>query len=160
MYLRFNGRFGYVFVSIDDLVGCENGGVRLQGGSQPSTGYVEFCHGRRWGGLCSRPWDINGARVVCRQLSSDPESVFFCFTSLSSINTPYLDAVIIDGPKGVEDSLVFMGQVTCRGSEKYLNECIPDIMPLAGGGCSRAAISCGKSSSKKRWLRIWALLAL
>ena len=68
---------------------------------------------------------------------------------LSSINTPYLDAVIIDGPKDVEDSLVFLGQVTCRGSEKYLNECIPDIMPLAGGGCNRAAISCGKSSSKE-----------
>ena len=43
---------------------------------------------------------------------------------------------------------MFLGQVTCRGSEQYLNECIPDIMPLAGGGCRRATIiSCRKSRS-------------
>ncbi|CAI8031474.1 Deleted in malignant brain tumors 1 protein, partial [Geodia barretti] len=76
-----------------------------------------------------------------------------CFVRFEEAGVICSDAVIIDGPKGVEDSLVFMGQVTCRGSEKYLNECIPDIMPLAGGGCSRAAISCGKSSNQPKCTR-------
>ena len=38
---------------IDEKRGCENGDVRLQGGASPYNGYVEFCHDRVWGGVCS-----------------------------------------------------------------------------------------------------------
>ena len=59
------------------------------------------------------------------------------------------DAIILDEPEDTAESPVIMGQTTCTGSEKYLNECIHDITPLNGGGCVRANISCRPSSSKK-----------
>ena len=60
--------------------------MRLQGGSDDSNGYVEFCLDRiLWGGVCSDEWDINDARVVCRQLGFKPDGIYvfkFCVLSL------------------------------------------------------------------------------
>ena len=59
----------------DEERGCEDGEVRLQGGAGPSNGYVEFCLDRRWGGVCSDGWDVNDARVVCKQLGFKSEGM-------------------------------------------------------------------------------------
>ena len=49
--------------------GCEEGDVRLAGGSDPnSSGRVEFCYGGVWGTVCDDGFDNNDAQVVCRQL--------------------------------------------------------------------------------------------
>ena len=73
-----------IIIVADDQTGCENGKVRLQGGSQPSIGYVEFCHSRRWGGVCNNDWDVNDARVVCRQLNYDPNGMLCLLPLISS----------------------------------------------------------------------------
>ena len=52
---------------------CEDGEVRLQGGTDPSNGRVEVCQYRTWGSVCTNKWDHDDARVVCRQLGHDPE---------------------------------------------------------------------------------------
>ena len=55
---------------------CSDGDVRLVGGSVINVeGRVEICINRVWGTVCSTTsryyysnWDVNDAKVVCRQL--------------------------------------------------------------------------------------------
>ena len=47
---------------------CEEGDVRLMGGSDAKEGRVEICMKNTWGAVCSDGWDDAEARVVCRQL--------------------------------------------------------------------------------------------
>ena len=55
--------------------GCEDGDVRLYGGTDPSNGRVEFCRDRRWIAVCSDGWGLDEARFVCGLLDFDPEGI-------------------------------------------------------------------------------------
>ena len=52
---------------------CEEGGVRLQDGTDPSNGRVEVCRNGIWGSPCSSHWNISDARVLCKQLGFESE---------------------------------------------------------------------------------------
>ena len=56
-----------VHVSLTDF--CQDGDVRLSGGSSPNEGRVEVCFDGRWGTVSDNGWSISDAEVVCRQLS-------------------------------------------------------------------------------------------
>ncbi|CAB4031628.1 DMBT1, partial, partial [Paramuricea clavata] len=78
--------------------------IRIQGSS--GYGRVEILHNGQWGTICDDSWDINDARVVCRQLG-------------------YLNAV-----KALQGSLVpdgtgqiWLDDVSCTGSEQNLASC-------------------------------------
>ena len=47
---------------------CRAGDVRLVGGNSASEGRVELCAQGLWGAISTSSWDLNDARVVCRQL--------------------------------------------------------------------------------------------
>ena len=49
---------------------CEEGDLRLTGGSAINQGRVEICMNKIWGAICStnRQWGQSEAAVTCRQL--------------------------------------------------------------------------------------------
>ena len=51
-----------------DPAECENGDVRLLGGSSANEGRVELCFHGHWGTVCSDTWDSADAEVVCGEL--------------------------------------------------------------------------------------------
>ena len=52
---------------------CENGDIRLAGGSGNYSGRVEVCFNNVWGTICDDNWDKEDAKVVCSQLGFNPE---------------------------------------------------------------------------------------
>ena len=47
---------------------CENGILRLIGGTKPSQGRVELCQNNIWRTVCDDKWDDVDAGVVCYEL--------------------------------------------------------------------------------------------
>lgn len=51
---------------------CSDGDVLLMNGSAPSVGQaegrVEICYDNQYWTICDDYWDIDDARVICRQL--------------------------------------------------------------------------------------------
>ncbi|XP_022110413.1 uncharacterized protein LOC110989982 isoform X2 [Acanthaster planci] len=56
----------YCYHSEDAGVQCDN--IRLSGGNNFSEGRVEVFVNGQWGTVCDRSWNIEDARVACRQL--------------------------------------------------------------------------------------------
>ena len=53
---------------------CEDGDVRLMGGSNPLEGRVEVCINRAWGTICDNGFNNEDATVICNQLGVPFES--------------------------------------------------------------------------------------
>ncbi|XP_064032270.1 LOW QUALITY PROTEIN: deleted in malignant brain tumors 1 protein-like [Pogoniulus pusillus] len=84
----------------------EQGPVRLAAGPNRCAGRVEVLHQQRWGSVCDDLWDMQDARVVCRQLG--------CGAPLSALgNARY----------GRGPDLIWLDDVECQGTEQSLTEC-------------------------------------
>ena len=71
------------------LAACDNGDVRLVGGSTETQGRVEICIGGTWGTVANYGWNVAACNVVCKQLFDQDRLtganiVNYCATSLLS----------------------------------------------------------------------------
>ena len=80
--------------------------VRLVNGESISEGRVEVFHDGTWGTVCDDDWDINDARVVCRQLGFERAIKAFKGRAFEPGN-----------------GKIWMDDVTCTGNERSLKEC-------------------------------------
>ena len=80
--------------------------VRLVGGSWEGEGRVEIFHNSIWGTVCDDLWDINDARVVCRQLG-------------------FPDAVLAPSSArfGAGSGRIWLDDLRCSGNESSLANC-------------------------------------
>ena len=82
-------------------------GIRLQGPSSANgTGRVEVFYRGEWGTVCDDSWDINDARVICRQLGYH-----------------YAIAAFRSGEASVGSGQIWLDNVNCAGSEESLSSC-------------------------------------
>jgi hypothetical protein len=99
---------------------------------------VEVYYNGRWGTVCDDGWDINDARVVCRQLG---------FTGAVRA---YQGNRVSDGT-----GPIWLDEVNCRGSESSLSSCSHN--GLGVHDCSHyedAGVLCSGTPGKKPKLMI------
>ena len=81
--------------------------VRLQGPvSENGTGRVEIFHRGLWGRICGNGWDMNEARVVCRELGYR-----------------YAVRALKGGEVPVGIGKIWLNNLECIGTEKNLSSC-------------------------------------
>jgi len=86
---------------------CNQGDLRLNGGSFPNRGRVEICLYNMWGTVCDDLWSTTNALVVCRQLG------FLATRAIAYSNAFF----------GQGSGPILMDNVVCNGSETTLESC-------------------------------------
>ena len=80
--------------------------VRIVDGSSRNEGRVEVYHNGTWGTVCHDSWDLNDARVVCRQLGF-----------------PDAEAAYQGGYVNRGTGQIWLDEVRCIGYESLLSSC-------------------------------------
>uniref|UniRef100_A0A8C3CFP2 Soluble scavenger receptor cysteine-rich domain-containing protein SSC5D n=1 Tax=Cairina moschata TaxID=8855 RepID=A0A8C3CFP2_CAIMO len=84
----------------------ETGPVRLVDGPNKCAGRVEVLHENRWGSVCDDHWDMEDAKVVCKQVG--------CGSPLSALG----GARYGRGP-----DVIWLDDVNCTGTEESIFDC-------------------------------------
>uniref|UniRef100_A0A4W5Q2X8 SRCR domain-containing protein n=1 Tax=Hucho hucho TaxID=62062 RepID=A0A4W5Q2X8_9TELE len=85
---------------------CSGKAIRLVNGNGRCSGRVEIYYSGQWGTVCDDSWDIKDAEVVCRQLGCESTN-----------------QVLISVQYGPGSGNIWLDDVACTGSERYLTEC-------------------------------------
>ena len=62
-----------------------DGDIRLIGGADETSGYVEVCTGGSWGAICDADWCEQNAKVICAQLGYSSNRELLQVTGILSI---------------------------------------------------------------------------
>ncbi|XP_038045824.1 deleted in malignant brain tumors 1 protein-like isoform X2 [Patiria miniata] len=110
--------------------------LRLVGGSSESQGRVEVYVNGVWGTVCDDSWDLDEARVVCRQLG-------------------YGNAIEAVGSErfGQGSGDILFDDVACTGSETNLLDCYWSTV-INCGHHEKAGVICGTSRSDSSTIRL------
>ncbi|XP_077568332.1 scavenger receptor cysteine-rich type 1 protein M130-like isoform X2 [Stigmatopora nigra] len=103
--------------------------VRLAGpSSKRCSGRVEVLHAGEWGSVCDDDWDMNAARVLCRELQ--------CGTALAALK---------GGRFGPASGPVWLDDLQCAGNEPSIFKC--RHRPFGENNCDHdedAAVVCSE----------------
>ena len=80
--------------------------VRLNGADVEYGGRVEIFYKGKWGRICPEGWDLNDAKVICKQLGFQSALAEFIGSVVKSEGIPFL-----------------MSGVSCTGDESDLASC-------------------------------------
>ena len=86
--------------------------IRLQGSSVPNAGRVEVFYAGIWGAISKNNWDIDDARVACRQLGYQAGA----------------EAALKKDFYGPVSGPVWLTNLHCSGSETNLMSCAHDVI--------------------------------
>jgi len=102
--------------------------VALVGGGNPRVGRLEVFHGNQWGTVCDDGFTDAAARVVCY-----------------SLGFGYVGRKVDINLYGEGDGLIWLNNISCSGTERYIGECPHWDWGVYNGYCTHredVAISC------------------
>ena len=117
--------------------------IRLVGSMNQSAGRVEVLYNNTWGTICDNTWDLNDARVVCRQLG-------FSRALRASRGAEFGQA----DPR----IPIWLDQIRCTGLEEGLDECPHGgygIHLCTGGHNEDAGVVCEGMWCELVYLPVW-----
>ena len=122
---------------------CQDGDVRLVGGSTEYEGRVEVCINRAWGTICDTNWLTQDSNVVCKQLGHMELGIdiinnyYLLYYLLGSIS--YSNA----NQFGQGTGPILMYFVHCFGNEDTLIQCYKNyIIPSSCSHYNDVGIKC------------------
>ena len=105
---------------------CDEGSVRLAGGTANKNGRVEVCYNGVWGTVCESGWSLSDAIVVCKQLGLTREGRLELSLSMEMNHSPIgviARPVTNSSIFGQGNLPVVYSDVSCAGWESHLLEC-------------------------------------
>ena len=123
-----------MFLIFVELSQCNNGSVRLVGGSGGYEGNVQVCVTGTWRYVCDQWWHINNAKVVCSQIGYFRSSQLHaccifnaeCMNIIIIITLYYLHADVIVRKSsfyGYAEGTKWIHGVSCSGTESKFLDC-------------------------------------